>query len=163
MPRKIKDLRTYLASKIAIAPNGCWEWSGGRNKSGYGKIKFGGKDYLTHRVSYAVNRGISVDDVSLMVLHSCDNPPCINPEHLREGTCSDNILEAYAKGRASLNNSFQNGEKNPRSKLLQSQVVVIKSLIKDGKMNTEIAELFGVHHATVSLIRRGNIWGWVNP
>jgi hypothetical protein len=70
----------------------CWEWQGARTVAGYGVVGHDGVHYSAHRVM----AGALADDV---VLHTCDNPPCCNPRHLRVGTQRDNIADAVAKGR----------------------------------------------------------------
>ncbi len=90
-----------LAAKIDYeGPNGCWLWTGGKSNKGYGVISSGGKDkrnLLAHRVSYEFSVGPIPEGLS--VLHSCDNPSCVNPAHLRCGTTQENIAEAYQKKR----------------------------------------------------------------
>lgn len=75
----------------------CWNWMGYRNRVGYGQIKVGGKNLRAHRVAYAIANGHV--PASLDVLHSCDNPPCCNPNHLWLGTDLDNVADKVAKGR----------------------------------------------------------------
>lgn len=75
----------------------CWLWTAGKKIDGYGKFKIHGQCVLAHRVSYAIHYGSFPK--SNLILHSCDNPSCVNPAHLRIGTQSDNISEAWSKGR----------------------------------------------------------------
>lgn len=77
--------------------NECWEWKWHRNKKGYGKVSTGKKCHQAHRVSYRVFRGKVRKD--LLVCHTCDNPPCINPRHLFLGTNQDNVNDREQKGR----------------------------------------------------------------
>jgi len=76
---------------------GCWEWTKYLNEFGYGRMRFNGKKELSHRVSYTVFVEPIPD--GLLVLHTCDNPRCVNPEHLFLGTDKDNFEDAVAKGR----------------------------------------------------------------
>jgi hypothetical protein len=73
----------------------CWLWTAGKTKDGYGKINIDGKDLLAHRVSFFWSNGYYPS----VVMHICDNPSCVNPDHLRGGTQSDNMADAYSKGR----------------------------------------------------------------
>lgn len=78
----------------------CWGCSGARTGKGYGAIQEGGKKspmILAHRLSYELHNGPIPN--GMVVMHSCDNPPCVNPMHLRVGTQSENIIEAFIKGR----------------------------------------------------------------
>ncbi len=86
----------------------CWVWQKGRNSGGYGvfsvrntpeQYELTGRSFtqlVAHRVAVALSRPLMAGDY---VMHTCDNPPCCNPEHLRIGTASDNMRDAVAKGR----------------------------------------------------------------
>ena len=88
-----------LLSKITINnENNCWEWQGCTIKDNYGMIMFKGEQYLTHRLSYELFFGEF--DKNLCVCHKCDNPICINPEHLFLGTHQENMTDMKNKGRA---------------------------------------------------------------
>ena len=110
MPKKqIKQLRDRaiplpIRDKIALRFNnsvqktdGCWEWVKSKTSSGYGRIRVGEKTKLAHRISHELHTE-NVPD-ALCVLHSCDNPSCVNPSHLRLGTYRDNAREMSLKGR----------------------------------------------------------------
>lgn len=75
----------------------CWIWNAGKSRAGYGNIKLFGKTRFSHRVSYELVHGPIQDGYVLM--HTCDNPPCVNPDHLRPGTVRDNTQDSIAKGR----------------------------------------------------------------
>lgn len=77
-------------------PSGCWEWTGSKDKDGYGKFSLNG-DMRAHRASYVLFIGKLKN--GLFVCHSCDNPSCVNPEHLWQGTPKDNITDMYKKKR----------------------------------------------------------------
>jgi hypothetical protein len=77
--------------------DGCWTWSGVRDRDGYGKLRDAGKRLRAHRVSYTLHVGPIPD--GMFVLHRCDSPPCVNPAHLFLGTNLDNIADRHAKAR----------------------------------------------------------------
>lgn len=152
IPSSLKQ--RYLAS--VIKQDGCWSWTG-KLRKGYAVISHAagrGRDLSAHRVSYAIHYG--VDPLDLMVCHKCDNPICTNPVHLFLGTAKDNSDDKIAKGRARHPDS--RGEKNPRSILTREDVRYIRLASNIRMANTELAVLFGVHHATISAIKLGKIW-----
>ena len=75
----------------------CIEWTGSRNPKGYGQKKVGGKTIFAHRWAWEQANGPIPD--GLHVLHTCDNPPCVNVDHLFLGTNADNVKDRDAKGR----------------------------------------------------------------
>lgn len=90
---------TYLKrfySKITETPKGCWEWQGFRNSQGYGAGKHK-KETLAHRISFILHHGPLLE--GMCVLHRCDNPPCVNPDHLFIGDRNINNKDRAAKGR----------------------------------------------------------------
>ena len=77
--------------------DGCWEWQAHRFRTGYGALRISGKTETAHRVSYRLNVGPIPE--GLWVLHRCDNPGCVRPDHLFLGTRLDNVADMDAKGR----------------------------------------------------------------
>ena len=84
-------------SYVPVSEVGCWEWKGHRNTGGYGVITHNGRDHTASRVSWEIHFGPIPDGLS--ICHHCDNPPCVRPDHLFIGTHSDNMRDAFAKGR----------------------------------------------------------------
>lgn len=83
-------------AKVQVG-DGCWLWLAHTNNKGYGVIGVGNRLHLAHRISYMISYGPIPNGLEL--LHSCDNPPCVFPGHLRIGTHAENMAEASAKGR----------------------------------------------------------------
>jgi len=101
-----KPILQRLLNKIKINDvTDCWIWQGGTNNVGYGMIRAEHGMRTTHRVSYEEHKGII--PAGMCVLHSCDNPKCVNPDHLRLGTHRENTQEMIRKGRS---NHFGNQE-----------------------------------------------------
>lgn len=98
------SIQTRLMRRMACDPmTGCWNWTGSVNTKGYGKLKIWDRQELrrrflgAHRVAYTTFVGEIPSGIQ--VLHSCDNPKCINPEHLFLGTHADNMRDMSNKGR----------------------------------------------------------------
>ncbi len=136
--------------KVSILnPDECWEWTGARNKKGYGRtLRFKPLPTLTHRISYTLTYGPIPP--SMLVCHRCDNPACCNPQHLFLGTPADNSRDMSSKGRA--RNSPLYGESHPQSKLTQAQVLYIRESDLPG---VSLALELGVTPTTICRVRRG--------
>lgn len=87
-----------IANRVVLAESGCTEWTGHKNELGYGSISWRGRTWMTHRLIYAAHHGPY--DPWLDIRHSCDNPGCINIDHLSLGTRSDNMRDAVDRKRA---------------------------------------------------------------
>jgi HNH endonuclease len=128
-------------------PNGCRLWTGRRNESGYGYSKH----RLAHRVSYEISYGPIPE--GLCVLHECDNPPCINPEHLFLGTRPENTIDCVKKGR------------HAYAKLTEEAVLAIR---RDYRPKTigcakRLAIEHGVSIPCIYKIASGEIWKHLLP
>lgn len=98
-------------------PNGCWIWTGGRDKWGYGDLYFRGKHVQAHRLSW---RFLRSEPGKMDVLHKCNNPPCCNPDHLYLGNDLDNARDRDAAGTAT------RGERNYHAILTEKQVIELR-------------------------------------
>lgn len=138
-------------------PNGdCWIWVSVKPPNRYGLILFGKKQTLAHRVSYELANGPIPK--GLWVLHRCDNPPCVNPDHLFLGTPTDNVQDCISKGRNS-NGQRQRGEAHPKSKLKNEQVIEIRRLWEVGGITQlKLAAMFGVSNTTIRCIIARTMW-----
>ena len=128
---------------------GCWNWQRHKNEWGYGVLGVNGKSILAHRYVWQEKNGPIPSH--MRVLHRCDNPACINQDHLFLGTLQDNALDMVAKGR----NGHPKGEAHPCAKLSANDVRVILSR---NSTTASLAREYNVTETTIRSIRRGRIW-----
>jgi hypothetical protein len=134
--------------------DGCWNWTGTLTEKGYGRFKTSTKNWRAHRLSYEMHCGAVPD--GMQVLHECDNPSCVRPDHLFLGTNADNMADKCAKGRES--HYSPKGEQSGRAKLTEAQVLDIR-----GASGTaaEIARQFGMSRTAVRDIRAARTWAHI--
>ncbi len=145
-------------SKVNVAgPDECWEWTAYRHPSGYGKFatRLNGKTKIetASRIAYRIAYG---PIPHVLVCHTCDNPPCCSPKHLFSGTHSDNKIDSVSKNRHA--KPVFKVKPTGIPKLKEADKIAIRVLIAEGKTNKHIAKIFGLHHSTISLMRRNKLW-----
>lgn len=133
----------------------CIETTWLRDKDGYGHGTRGGKSWRAHRWAWTQKHGPI--PASMLVLHHCDNPPCINDEHLFLGDSAANMADMAAKGRSTLGYrhdpaNLLRGERHPNAKLSDQDVLDLRASTEPRKV---LAERYGIHPMTVSKIRAG--------
>lgn len=133
----------------------CWLWIGTRNRGGYGVIKENKRPKLAHRISLRIH-GVTIPP-GLFVLHRCDNPRCVRPDHLFIGTQADNLADMDAKGRRVIYD--RHGELNSFAKLTVSQVRFIRTSQKSQRV---LAREMGLCKSTIGNIRRRDNWRHVS-
>jgi HNH endonuclease len=127
---------------------GCWLWQGARHLNGYGQFRFRERNWLAHRVSFVLYHQQEIPP-GMRVLHSCDNPGCVNPFHLSLGTQAENLADMTNKGRRSRGSDFKN------AKLTDDMVRQIRA---DPRIHRVIAEEYGVSQAVVTNIKNRRRW-----
>lgn len=132
----------------------CLIWGRGKDSKGYGRLRWYGQMRGAHVVALEITEPRT--DPDAFVLHSCDNPLCFNPKHLRYGTNAENMADMVERGRA----ASQTGEANGYAKLDEMSVRAIRALYElAGLTQRQIAAAFGISHPQVSRIVRGEQWG----
>jgi hypothetical protein len=136
--------------KWEVVDNGCWNiTSHAKNKKGYHVFKRDGKNYRIHRWMYMHHTG-DKDIETYVILHTCDNPSCCNPEHLRKGTQQENINDRVEKNRSA------KGENHGLSKLSDEQASFI---LNDPHYKiTDLAKLFDVYPNVIKQIKQRKTW-----
>ena len=147
MPVKAKPF-LYYVRKTA----GCWIWTGGLTWDGYGKSSTCHGDQLAHRCAWV--KYVGKIPKGLWVLHTCDNPACVNPKHLFLGTTQDNTRDMDRKGRR----NPPCGERCNLHKLSIFEVRRIIQLSKEGFSQKELGERFNVDRRQISRILGGKRW-----
>lgn len=144
-------LERFMAKVLVNQKSNCWEWTGSKIL-GYGRFRTDDGVIAAHH--FLLNpRPVP----PMKALHKCDNPACVNPEHIWIGTQMENVHDCMRKGRrGKLGN--KPGEECPSSKLINWQVDQIKNTPKTRGSGARLSERFGVSAATISLIRGGKRW-----
>jgi hypothetical protein len=143
-----KNRNEIFDKKYIEAKNGCWIWTGHKIKGGYGQIGYGGE--LVHRFSYTRFKGKIPE--GMCVCHSCDNPACVNPEHLWLGTTQENNQDKIDKGRQI------RGEKIGTSKLKEFQIKEIIEKLSNGEKIIKIANDYNVSKGSILHIKNKRSW-----
>lgn len=154
-----KDPREYLYSKLSVDEiTGCWNWTGSLFDGGYGVFKCRNLNnnvpMNASRASWIIHHGFP--EGRLWVLHRCDNPACCNPGHLFLGSYKDNVIDMVEKGRNS------HGSGRPASKLKESDIPEIRTLLTSGETQKDVAKLYGVSWHTIQKIWLGAAWKHVS-
>ena len=145
-----KDLKTYIIMNVRLTESGCWEWRNGSRSGGYGEVMIGGKKRGVHRVSYEEFKGKIPK--GKRICHHCDNPRCVNPEHLYAGDAKTNSMDVVARGQSL------------KFKLNREDVENIKKMFQTGAYTMGgLARLFGVTPGTICHIIHNETWVGVGP
>lgn len=183
-PRKDEDFTQGIAMSTDInaiekqrfeqktkqADSGCIEWIGSVKPDGYGNAWHNGSNIPAHRLSWILHHGQIPH--GMFVCHKCDNPRCVNVDHLFVGTHTDNMRDMFAKGRSRWQKSSPSGRKPYAKKSIdhasrygssldESSVAEIKRLIAKKTMIKEVASMFGVSRPCISAIKAGRRWAHV--
>lgn len=136
---------------------GCWLWKGAKGARGYGVFWRAPFQTSAHRVAWELTYGPIPD--GHVVMHLCDNPPCVNPEHLRIGTHLENMADMRAKGRWYLGlPRHVRGERCHKAKLTPAQVLELRRRFKAGERPWTMAKELGMDGSTIDALVKGRSW-----
>ena len=154
-----KTLLKRFNEKYKINPvTECWEWTASINNWGYGHFRRNNKTDKAHRVSYELFKGPIPK--GLCVCHTCDNPKCVNPDHLWLGTFGDNNRDRSSKGRSNAGHhkNHPKGENHISSKLTEQDVKEIRMWGSLGHSTRKLAKVYNIHHSGIGNILTRKTW-----
>lgn len=140
------NLEQRFWTKVDKEPD-CWLWTASRTEKGYGRIGVPGSRYgyiLAHRISWLLHVGFIPK--GMMILHRCDNPPCVNPDHLFLGTQKDNMSDCREKGR------------HGNTILTDAQALTIRERFAAGETYAALAKEFGVSKSAIAVVVTARWW-----
>lgn len=152
----MKSLEERFWAKV-VKTEGCWLWVGSTNQNGYGRLSRGGRGsglVAAHRFSYERTYGPVPPDKE--VLHKCDNPPCVRPDHLFVGTQQVNMDDMASKGRRKA--PHLHGQDNGRAKLTVKEVGEIRRRFALGDSRSVLARQYKVRWRVIDRIVKGKAW-----
>ena len=175
----VRSLAAAFWARVVKHDAGCWIWTGARNPAGYGGFNVRRQQRLAHRVAWTMERGAVPD--GLCVLHRCDNPPCVNPDHLFLGTQLDNVADMIDKGRVARGDrsgrrrhpemypreklpafthpeTVPRGEQNGQSRLTSAAVIEIRRRHFGGESMPSIGARFNVTSGAIFKVVHRMTW-----
>lgn len=145
--------------RLIATESGCMEWQGSRNEHGYGQLRVDGRLIKAHRFAWELINGPIPAGADL--LHSCDNPPCCNPDHLAPGDASTNGRDMSTRGRHGAwakPERVARGIRHGAAKLTDVDVRSIRAAVVAGESISSLARRFAVSRQTIRGVRDGKNW-----
>ncbi|HWI05050.1 MAG TPA: HNH endonuclease [Acidimicrobiales bacterium] len=157
LPHRTSRLLPYLMECVRSRDRstGCWRWENSCSPAGYGQIRVGYDLRLVSHIALEAD-GKPRPSPEQSALHSCDNPPCFNPDHLRWGTQQENSDDKLERGRSN------RGERHGMAKLTADDVREIRRRVAAGEMQKSLVPIFGVSGGTISRVVLRKDWGWLD-
>ena len=153
LSRKFCSEICAITSHVKVAgTRECWLWASSVNDTGYGTYRLPDRSITAHRFIYAYFKGPVPN--GMCVCHTCDNPACCNPSHLFLGTRRDNMRDMVKKGR----NACTVGVRNPRARLNEEAIKVIRHPSLAHKTHVQLAAAYGVTPGMIGHVRAGRNW-----
>ena len=162
-----ENIRRRIAENSHLDPaTGCHVWTGCKTAAGYPRLGFEGKEFYAHRLMYELKHGPVPE--GLFVCHWCDNPSCVNPNHLFVGTTGDNNRDAKSKGRSNFTGLKKPGVTHHNARLNDDIIRDILTQCAIGPRGTQhrMALKYEITDANVCLIVKRKAWThveWHHP
>ncbi len=161
--RQTKSPSVRLLRKVYLSSSGCFEWRGACNEHGYGVLGRGRRgqgNIKAHRLAYELFHAVELSS-SICVCHRCDNPRCVNPQHLFLGTQQENLSDMFQKGR-NASPPLLSGDRNPKAKLDDASVHRVFALRARGFTTYRIADDLGVSRPAICSVLKKKTWRHVD-
>lgn len=142
------DHITHLMARVNVT-DGCWTWTGS-TRNGYGRASYHDVSWQAHRLSWFLHNGPIPE--GMFVLHHCDNPPCVRPDHLYLGDHAQNMRDRTARGRSPKNRNNLYGSRNPRYWITPAVLARMADLRRQGLSFSAIGREVGAHNRTVGRV-----------
>lgn len=156
MRAKYGEPKRWLEAVALAESDACVEWPFGTTQKGYGYVRIGASRMHAHRYVCLIAHGVQPSSAHTDVAHSCGNRKCCNPKHLRHATSLENSADAVSHG------TVPRGDNHPIAKLREADIPHIRRAMREGVSLSAVARQYGVSHKTISFIRDGVTWGWVD-
>lgn len=141
--------------QITGTPGDCWRWTGNAPDGRYGHFTVKGEHFGAHRWIFETVVGPIPE--GLILRHRCDNPWCVNPQHLEPGTHADNTRDKFDRGRA----PDRKGSRHPLARLSEDDIIRIRDLAAGGQRQADLADRYGMSRQQIGKIVRRQNWSHV--
>ena len=138
----------------------CWEWTACRNQDGYGRINLGAHHGRRLESAHRLSLSFVLGHMPNYVMHRCDNPACVRPSHLKEGTHKENVQESYDKGRQPRRHAYR-GANVYNARFTENDILEIRKRYEKGETQKAIGESYGVSQSHIGFIVRRKMWAHV--
>lgn len=139
------------ADRISVTPDGCWQWTGSISVQGRARIGISGRRLLAYRVVY--EELVAPIPDGLHCCHRCDNPACVNPDHIFLGTARDNMQDCASKRR--VRGGGPRGQANPLAKFTDEQIADMREDLSKGARQIDLVRKYGISRSHACRIAHG--------
>lgn len=161
LPNTRAPLEDRFMLKVRVVPSGCWEWLGARMARGYGvfscKLPNHHRTAKAHRISWEIANKASLLPGAI-IMHSCDNPGCVNPAHLELGNAKENMRQCIERGRL----RRRRGEESSRAVLSETIVREARQRFANGESIPKLSTEYGISYPGLYNAVRGRSWAWLD-